>query len=173
VIASADRLEDDPYNLGSTSVGDHPDEAQLYLVLTSMATIGTVHSRLGASAATGSPSAAISFPWTSLAAVDTEACGYAGSVLMLFDALEAVGSTYSQLSSVASTAATVSATMGAVCQLACQTYCPTLSAAGLCTSECPATLRHRTSCDRATPTTEDLEACGALGVISAMEAGWQ
>jgi hypothetical protein len=173
VIASVNRIEEDPYNLGSSAIGDHPDEAQLYLVLTSMATIGTVHTKLGANASTGAPSSPTSFTWTSLASVDQEACGYASSVLMLFDSLGAVGSSYSQLSSVASTAATVSATMGAVCQLACQTYCPTLSAAGLCTSSCPSTLRHRTSCDRLTPTTEDLEACGALGVISAMEAGWQ
>lgn len=169
VVSSTLRISDDPYNLGSKSYLDRTDDSNLYLALVSMATIGTLHNAYGAPNGSYAPTQAL--PWTTLAAMDEEGCGYASSLLNLVDSLAAVGASYTQLSGVSSAVSAVASGFDAACDQGCQNLCPSLS----CNGKCPATLRHRTACNRATAATEDLDACAAAGLVSLMNSplGWQ
>ncbi len=173
VISSSVKISRDPYNVGSCSYLDRPSEANLYLVLVSMATIGTLHNIHGAPDGSFAPTNPL--PWSVLAALDEDGCGYASAVLSLIDSLTSVGASYTQLSGVSSAISTFSSGIGLACQVACQNLCPTLNAMGGCPATCPAGLRDRHACDRSTPATEDLEACAAVGIVNLMNdpvVGW-
>lgn len=176
ILSSLYKISGDPYNPGSVLVGDRTDDSNLYLSLVSMATIGTLHNTYGnPDPVTGAPGGASPLPWTSLAKMDEEGCGYASALLNLSDSLNSIGTTYTQLSGVSTAVGLVAAGFDAACDAACQVYCPTLQAAGGCTGKCPKTLRHRGACDRATPGTENVNACSAIGLVGLLNdptAGW-
>ncbi len=155
-------------NPGSITVSDRTNASNLYLSLVSMSTIGTLHNRYGDPNGSYAPQQAL--PWTTLAAMDETGCAYAAALLNLSDALDSVGSAYTALSSISTAVSLVSAGFDAACDLGCTNLCPSLTCNG-----CPDTLRHYTACERATPTTQDADACAAAGLVTLMNspAGWQ
>lgn len=173
VISSNAKISTDPFNIGSRSYLDRTGDSNLYLSLVSMATIGTLHNAYGAPDGSYAPTTAL--PWTTLAAVDEEGCGYAAALLNLMDSLAAIGASYTQLSGVTSAVTAAASGYDAMCDQGCQNLCPTLNAAGGCTGKCPATLRDRSACNRTTPATEDWDACAAAGLVTLMNSplGWQ
>lgn len=168
VVMNPLRIDLDPYNPGSMRVADHTVDANIYLVLTSMATIGTLHNRYGAPNALGAPTRAL--PWSGLQRVDQEGCGYVSAILMMNEALTEVGAEVSQLSGLVSAMAVASAGFNNACRAGC-------TACGISCTVCPPTLRHRSACDRALTTTKDLEACAAAGLVNSFMnnavVGWR
>lgn len=156
VVFDPYRLTFDPFNPGSLRAADLELDANIYLLLTSMATIGTLHHRHGDPDANGAPQD--SLPWDSLSAVDTEGCGYVSALLNMSDSLGEIASSISQLSGVSSAVSSATAGFDAACQAGC-------AACGLSCSGCPDVLRHRSACDRATPATAQIEACAAAGLV--------
>ena len=157
VVFDPYRLSWDPFNPGSMRVTDLTLDSNIYLVLASMATIGTLHNRHGAPDGVGAPTQAL--PWVSISRMDKEGCGYVSAILTMNDALAEVGTTISQLSNLTTAMGVAATGFDAACQMGC-------TACGLVCSSCPTTLRHRSSCDRALPTTVDLEGCAAAGLVS-------
>jgi hypothetical protein len=134
-----------------------------------MATIGTLHNRYGAPNGSYAPTQVL--PWTTLSAMDEVGCAYASAVINLTESLNAVGASYPVLSPISTAVALIGAGLDAACDAACTALCPTVTCNG-----CPDTLRHYSACDRATPTTQQVDACAAVGVVQLMTAGplrWQ
>ncbi|MEN9722413.1 MAG: hypothetical protein RJB38_399 [Pseudomonadota bacterium] len=156
VVFDPFRLLSDPYNPGSLKMADLTTDANIYLVLISMATIGTLHQRYGNPDALGAPQQTL--PWSTLSAIDDVGCGYASALLTLSDSLAQVGASVSQLSGITTAMTVASAGFDVGCQAGC-------TACGVSCSSCPSVLRHRSVCSRATPTTVDVEACAAAGLI--------
>lgn len=157
VVFNPYRLSFDPYNPGSMRAQDLVLDANIYLVLTSLATIGTLHNRYGRPDILGAPTA--SLPWSTLSAVDQEGCGYVSAVLTLSDALTEVGSSITQLGNLNTQIQSLTSAYDAACSAGC-------TACGLSCSTCPKSLRHRTACDRTLPGTVDIEACAAAGLVA-------
>lgn len=168
VVFNPYRLNFDPYNPGSLRAADLELDSNIYLVLISMATIGTLHQRYGAPDALGAPTKTL--PWSTLARVDEEGCGYASALLNLVDSLTQVGSSVSQMSNIVTSMVTASAGFDAACQAGC-------TACGLSCTGCPSTLRHRSMCSRTLPSTADVEACAAAGLVgnimNDITVGWR
>ncbi len=168
VVFNPYRLSFDPYNPGSLRTADLQLDANIYLVLVSMATIGTLHNRYGAPNGVGAPTTTL--PWSTLSRMDEEGCGYVSAILNLKDSLLEVGASISQLSNSLTSIVTASMGFDAACQAGC-------AACGLSCSACPATLRHRSVCTRDLPTTLDVEACAAAGlvanVMNDVTVGWR
>jgi hypothetical protein len=168
VVFNPYRLTFDPYNPGSLRAADLELDSNIYLVMISMATIGTLHNRYGAPNAVGAPTKTL--PWSTLARMDEEGCGYVSAILNMKDALVEVGDAVSQMSNVLSSVLVASLGFDAACQAGC-------TACGLSCSGCPATLRHRSVCSRTLPSTVDVEACAAAGlvgnVMNNVTVGWR
>lgn len=168
VVFNPYRLSFDPYNPGSMRAADLELDSNIYLAMISMATIGTLHSRYGAPNTLGAPTKTL--PWSTLSKMDEEGCGYVSAILNMKDSLTQVGTSVSQMSNVLTSIVTASAGFDAACQAGC-------AACGLSCSACPATLRHRSACSRTLPSTLDVEACAAAGlvgnVMNDVTVGWR
>jgi len=144
------RVVTDPYNFGSLRATDHPFDANLYLVLVSLASIGTTYDRYESGG---------HLPWTTMATMADDGCGYVSAWLNLKDAVDATSTTVTQLSDLKSALDLMP--FDAACQAGC-------TAEGLTCTTCPSTLRSRDACTPATVGASDIEAAAAGGVISAI-----
>ncbi len=170
LVAPASKIFSGSYNEGSMNYLDRTDEANLYLVLTSMATIGKLQNKWGAPDAVYQKT--VPLPWTSSALMTDEGCAYAGSIVNVIEGIQAVansssGSIGSSLNSVVST---ISAGISAACVAGClgvpyATGCTIASAASDC-ANCPMTLRNRSCIDTASAVDKRASACAAAGIVN-------
>ena len=139
-----DNYETSPgsYNVGSTRIQDRTDEANLYLVVASMAAVGAENNLWGQTAAKEFDSTyrrRADIGWNTAAKMDYNGCQYAAGVMNMLDSLVEFSSTLSI--DVTTEAKTVLDTF-------CVTYCTTVCGidAALCGNECPAEIRYRENC---------------------------
>lgn len=177
-----------PYVVNSTSVNPgtlvashRTDDSNVYSMLVSMSLIGSLQNRYGLPTAAYHRGQKIglsaSYPngWETVAAVDVNACTYAGAILTLFDSITQVAPTISaSLGTVGTTLVTAATTYSALLNAACDAGCVTCGfAAGSCTP-CPTELRDRFSC---TGLATDKVSCSAAGIAQFMNStpagfGW-
>jgi hypothetical protein len=189
VLAPTNKLSFDGNNIASTRTTDRTDVANLYLMLTSMATLGASQNRYSApDLSTYSPTQVLGYTtakptgWASAANMTLEGCAYASSVLNLFDTMTEISGILptSLSSSVSSVSGTYSAALDLVCEAGCAgtgVYAATGCAlpAGTCTP-CPTSLRHRSACALGGSVTDPAN-CAAAGIAIMINTdatlGWQ
>ncbi len=167
---------------GSLLVNDRQDNANVYLMLTSMAVIGALQNQYGAPNASYAPTQKIGATagnangWTTVTFGTQDSCSYAGAILNMIDTMGAISGQLGSLSTqIAATAAILIASMNAACEAGCTNTTTDATgcaiAAGQCTP-CPIDLRYRNSC---TFTTTDKASCAAAGIadwINHNPIGW-
>ncbi|MGK5087413.1 hypothetical protein WDW86_07625 [Bdellovibrionota bacterium FG-2] len=167
-------------NPGSALATDRIAESNVYLVLMSMATIGSLQSRNGAPDPTTFLKTK-SLPWGTATTVDSDGCAYASSIVNFVDALGATSGTVE--GSISKTIKTLHDAFATVIYMACSTGClgtPALwgGVSSGCTAavdcaDCPLALRNRTSC---TGEADNLPSCAAAGIVNFINnapVGWQ
>ncbi len=151
-------------------------DSNLYAMMVSMSLIGSLQNRYGAPTGTYNQGQKLGFTvanplgWELPAAVDVNACSYAGSVLTLFDSISQVSDTIgSSLGGPVGGALTTASTLfTGVLNMACDAGCQACGlAAGAC-DPCPTTLRNRFSC---TGLVTDVNTCAATGIAQFMNSG--
>ncbi len=168
------------FNIGSALATDRIAESNVYLVLMSMATIGSLQSRNG----DPDPTTFLktkNLPWATAETMDSDGCAYASSIVNFVDALGATSGSVE--GSISTTIKTLHDTFATAIYMACSTGClgaPALwgGVASGCTaavdcSECPLALRNRTAC---TGKADDLPSCAAAGIVNFINnapVGWQ
>lgn len=167
---------------GTLLVDNRQKNANVYLMLTSMAAIGAYQNQYGAPNASFAPTqdigATVGNPngWVNVLFGTQDSCGYAGAILNMVDTMGAVAD---QLGSIANDVATLAALLESELNDACEAGCTNTTAvatgctlaAGQCTP-CPITLRDRNSC---APVLNDREGCAAAGIvdwINTSPIGW-
>lgn len=169
VIAPTSKIFEGTYNEGSMNYLDRTDEANLYLVLTSMSTIGKLQNKWGAPDAIYQKT--VPLPWTTSALMTEEGCAYAGSIVNVLEGIQAVansssGSIATSLNSVVSS---ISAGISAACVAGClgmpyATGCTIATAASDC-ANCPMMLRNRDCIDTSSAVDKRAAACSAAGIV--------
>lgn len=165
-------------NPGSLVASHRTEDSNFYSMLVSMSLIGSLQNRYGLPQANyhrGQKlglSATYPNGWETVAAVDVNACTYAGAILTLFDSITQIGP---KMGTSAGAALVLAA--GAYATLldnACDAGCVTCGfVAGSCTP-CPVALRDRYSC---TGLATDKVSCSAAGIAQFMNSvpagfGW-
>ena len=158
-------------NVGSLVASDHTDDANIYLTLVSMGTIGTIEWRYGIPSATTFKKS-VPLPWTAFDLVDTTGCSYVSAMLNILDALQAV-QTSTQGSHLSQALSSVIILKTTLFDPGCTAGCVTC---GLVCNGCAASLRTRTACQITTPATKSVENCAVAGLVSAINTdptyGW-
>lgn len=186
-VASSNQINAGGRNIGSTLASQRTDDANFALLLTSMASLGTLQNRYSATNPTTFAktqvlgyTVAAPLGWATAvrtgAVMNNEGCSYASALLTFIDSVGRVGAS---IPGTAGTTLTTAATaLGIAMNIACEAGCngavPTGCALplGSC-AECPQTLRNRSSC---TGTTTDVNSCAAAGIahyVNVSPAGWQ
>lgn len=167
---------------GSLLVNDRQDDANIYLMLTSMAMIGELQNQYGAPNGSYAPTQKIGATagnvngWSNVAFGSVDSCTYAGAILNMVDTMGAVAN---QLGSISSTVSALAVLLQSQMNAACEAGCTNTTtdatgctiAAGQC-NPCPISLRYRNSC---TFTTTDKASCAAAGIadwINNNPIGW-
>ncbi len=168
-------------NPGTLVAAHRTDDSNVYGMLVSMALVGSLQNRYGAPTATYTRGQKLGTSvtyvngWETVAAIDSAACTYAGSILTLFDSITQVGGTFSSsLGSTGATLVTAAALYTGLLNTACDAGCVTCGfAAGACAT-CPTELRNRNAC---TGLATDKASCAAAGIAQFMNStpagfGW-
>lgn len=149
----------DTFNPASVFANDRIDDANTFLLMISMAVIGTAESRYGLPSADESYRKTAYLPWTAVGDVTADGCAYVGSILNMFDSLSYLqensnGSVQSAFETIAAGGAAIEAACVASCGVA-----------------CPAKLRSRTLC------MDDADSKCAVAAITTFinlsPVGWQ
>jgi hypothetical protein len=163
-------------NLGSVIAQDRTNDANVYMIFMSMATVGNLEVRYGAADSSGNKTQVLGATdasdvvgWTNSSRIDVNACGYAAAILNMFDSIDTVAGALS--GNVASSVTTITTTFSSLMDDACDLGCQACGlAAGVCKGSgghaCPMTLRNRFSCDASVATNK--EACAAAGMVNAI-----
>lgn len=169
-------------NPGTLVAGHRTFDANLYSLFVSMSLIGSLQNRYGAPLPNFhrgqklGKSALFPNGWESVAAVDVNACTYAGAILTFFDSMSQVGPTIggSVGGSVGTALVTATSALSTVVNNACDAGCTSCGLpAGSC-AVCPIELRNRFSC---TGLPTDKASCAAAGLVNFMNSmpngpGW-
>jgi hypothetical protein len=196
VVASANQVNADTFNVGSTIPADRLADANAYLIFVSMAMIGSIQSRYGGP----NPStfgrgqtlgATVANPdgWTKATSVDETACSYASSVVNMLDGINEVTGLLSGTlkNSLESISGAFSAQIADACNAGCRggmhngvnyaiTGCSFADdiCEGTDETPCVSALRDRTSC---TGQVSNRATCAAAGIARFVSAdpfvGWQ
>lgn len=185
VIGSANMLNPDTYNVGSLLGKDRDVNANMYLALTSMATMGALQNRYSAPDPTTFKktqvlgyTVAATAGWADPVNLTEEGCAYGSSMLNMLDAIEQVASDLEGQAigvTLGNLATAFDAAIDAACESGCNGTFPTGCgfAPGSC-STCPTALRDRGSCEA---TTTDINSCAAAGIAHFVNTdatvGWQ
>jgi len=167
-------------NEGSLEPKDRTTDANLYLFLVSMSTIGALENRHGEPDSNYQKTTDL--PWTTFEEVDTEGCSFAASVMNLFDSLgQVIADSSGDLNSSLETIEVIQEGLNWACRLGCAgvDYIEGVEDVedGVdldlsCTNkadengwdcqnlECPIALRNRNGC-----ADDDLVKCSAAGVV--------
>jgi hypothetical protein len=170
VISTSAKINVDTPNPGSLVAANREDDANLYLMMVSMASIGALENRYSAPDSSYNPTQVLGYKasategWENAENIDEEGCAFAASVLTLMDSIGEIapklsgemGATMSDLVS------DFQSGLDAACSAGCTTALLTGCAlpAGSCDT-CPLTLRNRKSC---TGLTTDENSCAAAGI---------
>lgn len=169
-------------NPGTLVAGHRPFDANLYSLFVSMSLIGSLQNRYGAPLPNFHRGQKLGvsglYPngWETVAAVDVNACTYAGALLTFFDSVNQVGPTIGSSlgGSIGPALVTAASVLSTAVNAACDAGCTSCGMpAGSC-SVCPIELRNRFSC---TGLATDKASCAAAGIISFMNStpggpGW-
>ncbi|MCM0606439.1 MAG: hypothetical protein KA715_10145 [Xanthomonadaceae bacterium] len=187
------------FNPGSIYPADRDDNANTLMVFVAMSLIGSTQYRYGkleaqSYAATYNKLQAL--PWVTADSVskDTAGCAYAGAIMNMFDAIEAISSFSSPtISGAFSQITLLKDFFDDACNDACRGLNAGASASGLdysangCTmtaaeaaslcTDCPVKLRHRSMCaDTSVTIDKNATACAASGIVIMMNdnpiLGW-
>lgn len=182
LVGTQYRVNTDTVNPGSTNANDRKSDANIQMVLISMATIGILQNRYSAPNSSYQKTRRLgdrygnNTGWNNAARVDEEGCAYAGSILTLFDSVEAVATELGSLgTSLASMVDSLEAGLNAACDAGCSNVLIAGCSlpAGTCTT-CPITLRNRASCSGEVT---DVESCAAAGIVHSINFtpgfGWE
>jgi hypothetical protein len=170
IITPAASVDLGEFHKGSLHPSDRIDDSNAYLMFMSMAQIGLTQSRYG----NPDPSnyrKQQPLPWSTSAAMTPEGCGYVGSILNLFDSLEAVGEIISEDlgSGLDNLLGSLKTGLTLACALGCSGIYPTgCTLSALDCSQCPTRIRHRSGCqpeNQTIPADKNPAACAAAGII--------
>jgi hypothetical protein len=181
IVTSANQVNPDTVNVGSVKVSDRTDDANAYLLLVSMATIGTLQNRYSEPDATYYPTKVLGYDpatpstelgWAKATNVGEEGCSYAAATLNVLDAIDQVGDQFS--TSLAASLALFVTTYRSAIDTACEAGCYGTTgsgctmAAGSCNG-CPLSLRDRSAC---TGAVNEKNTCAAAGIAAFVNTTW-
>jgi len=170
VISTASAVNSTSYNPGSLNASDRRDDSNAYMILISMAAIGSLQNRYSATnTTTYNKTQVLGFKaaspagWAQAVNVDEEGCSYASSILNMIDAIDevapqfnpALATSFNALSSTFLTA------MNTACASGCNATFPTGCVMATPCTACPFGLRNRKSC---TGAINDQYSCAAAGI---------
>ncbi len=181
IVSTPYRVNEDTQNPGTLVPADRTDESNIYMLIVSMATIGTLQNRYSATDTSnylktrvlGYKSTATD-GWAKAVNVDIDGCTFAASVMNMLDSFQQIGASSEKLNKISGTITTLTSLMNTACEAGCQGIIPTgcALAAGTCTV-CPVSLRNRNSC---TGAVSDKNSCAAAGISylinTDLTAGW-
>lgn len=167
---------------GSLLVGDRQENANVYLMLTSMAMVGALQNEYGAPNGTYQPTQVMGFTagnakgWVDPLYSTVDSCTYASAILNMVDSMGAVATSLGSISTEVQTVATVlDAALAAACEAGCTNTTAVATgcafAAGQC-NPCPILLRDSNSCTAAVTDKETCAAAGIADFINANPIGW-
>jgi hypothetical protein len=151
-------------NPGSMLVDDRSSDSNAYLTFMSMALMGSLQSRYGLPGSDHKQTVAL--PWSVSTNTKGDGCAFVSGLLNFYDGLTYIQQ--SAPSNIASIYSEIATLLNGGLSAACQAGCMLCGGSVSCT-ECPTTLRDRSSC---TGLATDVNSCAAAGVINFVNTSW-